>query len=82
MDDWHSSLTTLGVFVGAVGVLISDRQDDDGDGNVKDLVDRNDIANVAMKNAKADAIMVASVADPTKTQRLVITQSLIVIWLW
>ena len=79
MDDSHSSLTTLGVFVGAVGVLISDRQDDDGDGNVKDLVDRNDIANVAMKNAKADAIMVASVADPTKTQRLVITQSLIVI---
>ena len=82
MDDSHSSLTTLGVFVGAVGVLISDRHDDDdddGDGNVKDLVDRNDIANVAMKNAKADAIMVASVADPTKTQRLVITQSLIVI---
>jgi hypothetical protein len=80
MDDSHSSLTTLGVFVGAVGVLISDRHDDDdGDGNVKDLVDRNDIANVAMKNVKADAIMVASVADPTKTLRLVITQSLIVI---
>ena len=61
MDDSHSSLTTLGVFVGAVGVLISDRQDDDGDGNVKDLVDRNDIDNIAKKNEKADAIMVASI---------------------
>ena len=50
------------MFVGAVGVLISDRQDDDdGDGNVKDSADRNDIANiVAMKNVKADAIILAS----------------------
>ena len=51
------------MFVGAVGVLISNRHDDDGgDGNVKDSADRNDIANiVAMKNVKADAIMVASI---------------------
>ena len=54
------------MFVGAVGVLISDRQelieyDDGGDGNSKDSAGRNDIADTAMKKVKADAIISSSI---------------------